>query len=118
MRTQKKEERQNARIEKRKARIVNTDPNIKGPGAKGAPPKGDSNNVKKVEPKKIEMKKQEMPRPVESSHPRQKSPEKSVPKPPEIIDLEAQLMALSKDVELSKSDSKAYGVTPSACLDN
>ena len=94
---------------KRKARIVNTDPNIKGPGAKGAPPKGDSSNVKKVEPKKIEMKKQEMPRPVESSHPRQKSPEKSVPKPPEIIDLEAQLMALSKDVELSKSDSKAYG---------
>ena len=90
---------------KRKARIVNTDPNIKGPGAKGAPP----NSAKKVEPKKNEIKKQEVHKSVESSNPRQRSPEKSVPKPPEIIDLEAQLMALSKDVELSKSDSKAYG---------
>ena len=94
---------------KRKARIIKTDPNIKGPGAKGAPPKGDGNNIKKVEPKKIEMKKLELPKPVENAIPRQKSPEKSVPKPPEIIDLESQLMAFCKDIELSKSDSKAYG---------
>lgn len=94
---------------KRKARIIKTDPNIKGPGAKGAPPKGDTNNVKKVEPKKIEMKKLALPKPVENAIPRQKSPEKSVPKPPEIIDLESQLMAFCKDIELSKSDSKAYG---------
>ena len=94
---------------KRKARIIKTDPNIKGPGAKGAPPKGDANNVKKVEPKKNEMKKLELPKPVENAIPRQKSPEKSVPKPPEIIDLESQLMAFCKDIELSKSDSKGYG---------
>ena len=37
--------------------------------------------------------------------------EKSVPKPPEIIDLEAQLEALSKLSDLTKSDSKTYGVT-------
>ena len=90
---------------KRKARIVNTDPNIKGPGAKGTPTKGDANNVRKAEQKKIETKKLETS--LESVQ-RLKSPEKSVPKPPEIIDLEAQLMALSKDIELSKGETKGY----------
>ena len=88
---------------KRKARIVNTDPNIKGPGVKEAPQKGDANNVRKAEQKKIETKK------LETSLESVQRPEKSVPKPPEIIDLEAQLMALSKDVELSKGETKGYG---------
>ena len=87
---------------KRKARIVNTDPNIKGPGVKEAPQKGDANNVRKAEQKKIETKK------LETSLESVQRPEKSVPKPPEIIDLEAQLMALSKDIELSKGETKGY----------
>ena len=94
---------------KRKARIINTNPNIKGP-------KG-SNSVK-AEVKKNEVKKNEVKNKVEitkvekiAAPQRPKSPEKSVPKPPEIIDLEAQLEALSKLSDLSKSDSKTYGVT-------
>ena len=43
-----------------------------------------------------------MPKPVEIAIPRQKSPEKSVPKPPEIIDLESQLMAFCKILNCPK----------------
>ena len=57
---------------------------------------------RKAEQKKIETKK------LETSLESVQRPEKSVPKPPEIIDLEAQLMALSKDIELSKGETKGY----------
>ena len=110
----KKTEVKNADV-KRKARIINTNPNIKGP-------KGGNNSVKpevkKIEAKKIDVKKVEVkkvePAKIEKPAPapivqNPKSPEKSVPKPPEIIDLVAQLDALSKSVDMSKNDSKNYG---------
>ena len=94
---------------KRKARIINTNPNIKGPkGSNSVKPEVKKNEVKKNEVKnKVEITKVEKI----TAPQRPKSPEKSVPKPPEIIDLEAQLEALSKLSDLSKSDSKTYGVT-------
>ena len=93
---------------KRKARIITTNPNIKGPGAKG---NGNvvTSELAKAEPKKIEMKRVEAPKQekvVAAAAP--KSPDKTVPKPPDILNLGTQLGALnqSKSVEVSKTESK------------
>ena len=107
---------------KRKARIINTNPNIKGPGPKGPGAIVNNEGPKpKVELKKLEVKRVESPKlekvvapptPVSTapaSAPPPRSPEKPVAKPADILNLEAQLEALnqSKTVEISKNESKA-----------
>ena len=99
---------------KRKARIINTNPNIKGPGARPGPPAVTVSEAVKVEASKVEVERVEAPpsapAPAPASAPR--SPEKPLIKPPDIINLEAQLEALnqSKTIEISKkSESKALG---------
>ena len=106
---------------KRKARVINTDKNIKGPriittdkNIKGP----NINNVKKNEISKVETKKlvvelknvsdmKKTEKITVSATPSMKS-EKTAPTPktPEILNLEAQLEALSKSVEISKNESK------------
>jgi len=95
---------------KRRARIINTDKNIKGPKIGNSPKVGNADVKKmdklKVDIKKIDVKKHlDVKRLEKSDQTPPKSPEKSIPKPPEIIDLEAQLEALSNSVDLSKTES-------------
>ena len=95
---------------KRRARIINTDKNIKGPKIGNGPKVGNPDVKKmdklKVDIKKIDVKKHLDGKKLEKSEQNlPKSPEKSIPKPPEIIDLEAQLEALSNSVDLSKTES-------------
>lgn len=89
---------------KRRARIINTDKKIKGPKIINTDAKKMDKlkvDIKKIDVSKLEVKKLEK----SDKTPPPKSPEKSIPKPPEIIDLEAQLEALSNSVDLSKSEN-------------